>query len=79
MFQNAVFQEVTHGLFTFSSLSLLAVHELHGGSKPPLFQVFHSIFANGNLKFSLSSTGKSKFEILACFYKLEYEILFFSN
>ncbi len=28
--QKAVFREVTHGLFTFSFLSLLAVHELHG-------------------------------------------------
>ncbi len=26
----AVFREVTHALFTFSFLSLLAVHELHG-------------------------------------------------
>ncbi len=31
-FRKTVFWEVTHGLFTFSLLSLLAVHELHGRS-----------------------------------------------
>ncbi len=35
-FRKAIFQEVTHGLFTFSFLSLLAVHELYG---PRLVQV----------------------------------------
>ncbi len=31
-FRKAVFLEVTNGLFTFSFLSLLTVHELHGRS-----------------------------------------------
>ncbi len=38
-FRKTVFREVTHGLFTFSFLSLLAVHELHG------WRVWHSISA----------------------------------